>query len=58
MISVKPAGHFGRPVPETRLTRYLRQGLPEGPEGPEAVPSWDVDLREIEDEVIAPPDPP
>lgn len=57
MISIKPAGHFGRPVPETRLTRYLRQGLPEGPEGPEAVPSWGVDLREIEDEVIVVPEP-
>lgn len=43
MISIKPAGYWGREVPAERLARYLRQGLPSAPEGPVAPTAWGVE---------------
>ena len=40
MISIKPRGYYGRKVNESRLARYLRQGLPSAPEGPGAIQAW------------------
>ncbi|TPE53088.1 hypothetical protein [Amaricoccus solimangrovi] len=40
MIAAKPHGYWGRPVPAHRLARYLRQGLPSGPEGPGKILLW------------------
>lgn len=43
MISIKPAGYWGRKVPAERLARYLRSGLPTKPEGPGAVSGWSAE---------------